>query len=312
MRYEDLVWPMLDGEAKMVHYPVFPGIDLYINDIHGKNILSGYKEPEDAIEINFCTAGRYELFCGAGTKILLQDGDFSVNRTNPVTKVGHDNCFPTGKYQGVELMIYPERAEEWVRMHLEAFSISFSEIISNTLKGKWVRFGKASKRCEKILRELYSVTPHSSPMWIQLKVLELMMTLEDGIEETVQSYIPTNRAELARHLRDHIIEMEPGEFSLERIAREHRLSVSQMQRVFKSVYGETMYQYLKRYRLDRAADFLQDTEESVAEIAFMIGYQSSGKFSEAFKTQFGVTPILFRQKKAMAKMEQNDDFGNCI
>jgi len=312
VRYEDLVWPMLDGEAKMVHYPVIPGIDLYINDIHGKNILSGYKEPEDAIEINFCTAGRYELFCGAGTKILLQDGDFSVNRTNPATKVGHDNCFPTGKYQGVELMIYPERAEEWVRMHLEAFSISFSEIISNTLKGKWVRFGKASKRCEKILRELYSVTPHSSLMWIQLKALELMMTLEDGIEEAIQPYIPTNRAELARHLRDHIIEMEPGEFSLERIAREHRLSVSQMQRVFKSVYGETMYQYLKRYRLDRAADFLQDTEESVEEIAFMIGYQSSGKFSEAFKTQFGVTPILFRQKKAMAKMEQNDDFGNCI
>jgi len=123
-----------------------------------------------------------------------------------------------------------------------------------------------------------------------------MMALTGGIEEPLQEYIPSDRVQLARHLRDHIIGMEPGEFSLERIAKEHRLSVSQLQRIFKAVYGQTMYQYLKQYRLEEAAAALQNSEVSVEEVAYLAGYQSASKFAEAFRTRFGVTPLSYRQK----------------
>lgn len=291
-------WPMCDGKAKITHYKVFPGVDLYINDIHGNDVIPQNPEPVNAVEINFCTAGRYELFW-AGSRILLQDGDFSINRENPAVKAENKYCFPTGKYQGVELLIFPEEAEKWCQTNLQAFPIPFSEIIDSTLGKRWVRFGKASLQCEHISRELYAVNPHSRLMWIRLKVLELMMALTDGIIEQEQEYIPSDRAQLARHLRDHMIGMDSGEFSLERIAKEHKLSVSQMQRIFKSVYGQTMYQYLKQYRLEEAADILQNSEASVEEIAFSAGYQSAGKFTEAFKNRYGITPLSYRRRKTM-------------
>lgn len=298
---DNKIWPMNNGKAEIKHYPVFPGADLYINDISGYDLVQGYTEPPEAVEINFCTAGKYELFCGDSTRIILQDGDFSVNITNPSVKEGRGCRFPTGNYKGVELLIYPEQAEKWCRENLPAFSVSFSEIISQTLENKWVRFGKASLQCEHISRELYAVNSHSSLMWIQLKVLELMMVLTTCTEKQMQEYIPTDRVQLARHLRDHIIGLEPGEFSLERIAHEHKLSVSQMQRIFKSVYQQSIYHYFKQYRLEAAAEVLQNTNISVEEIALSAGYQSTSKFAAAFKTQFGITPLTFRHSKTIVQ-----------
>lgn len=67
------------------------------------------------------------------------------------------------------------------------------------------------------------------------------------------------------------------------------------QRVFKSVTGETLNHYIRRSRLEMAANLLVFEKESeVLDIAHRCGFQSHSSFTHAFKKAFQVTPTQWR------------------
>ena len=72
------------------------------------------------------------------------------------------------------------------------------------------------------------------------------------------------------------------------------LSASQFGRVFKEVYGETPHRYLQRRRVERAAFLLRETDRSVTEICFDVGFQSLGTFSRTFSEIVGASPRDYR------------------
>lgn len=289
---------MRDDHGKQICFPIFPGVELSVHDIHGSLTSPEHAKLTGLIEINFCTGGRFELFCDACTRIQLQEGDLSVNLTDPVLQYESALRFPTGLYQGVELLIDPSSAQAWCDKNLPVLSINIESICHEVLQGHWIRFGKASLQCEHIFRELAAIHDQTPPAWLKLKVLELMLSLEDGILESEQEYIPSDRIKLAVHLRDHLIGLRLHDFSLEAMAKEHRLSTAHMQRIFKAVYGQPMYSYLKQYRLEEAAAALRNSDCPVSEIAEAAGYQSVSKFTDAFKHHFGKTPAAIRRSKA--------------
>ncbi len=63
-----------------------------------------------------------------------------------------------------------------------------------------------------------------------------------------------------------------------------------LKQAFRSEYGETVYGFLRRHRLQLADRMLQDGDRSVAEIAGRLGYACSGRFASAFRRAYGVTP----------------------
>jgi AraC-like DNA-binding protein len=115
------------------------------------------------------------------------------------------------------------------------------------------------------------------------------------LEQT--SYLPREQVELIRHLRDHIISDSENYLSLQSLAEEHEISVSSLQKAFKLVYGMPVYQYLREYRLERAASALQNTQQTVTEIALDAGFHNPAKFAESFKRRYGFTPTAFRKMK---------------
>lgn len=67
------------------------------------------------------------------------------------------------------------------------------------------------------------------------------------------------------------------------------------QRIFKSVTGETLNHYIRRSRLEMAANLLVfEAEPEVLNIAHRCGFQSHSSFTHAFKKAFGVTPSQWR------------------
>ena len=97
-----------------------------------------------------------------------------------------------------------------------------------------------------------------------------------------------------RHLRDHLLSDRTGRVSLPALAREHGLSVSHLQKLFRQTYGAPIYHYVKESRLEQAAVELAKTRRRVTEIALDAGYDSASKFTEAFKKRYGLTPSAFR------------------
>jgi len=81
-------------------------------------------------------------------------------------------------------------------------------------------------------------------------------------------------------------------------ARQARVSPYHFSRRFKEAFGETPHQYVLTRRVERAQELLRNTELSVTEICFEVGFQSLGSFSTAFHKVAGMTPTAYRATKA--------------
>lgn len=64
---------------------------------------------------------------------------------------------------------------------------------------------------------------------------------------------------------------------------------------FKQLIGMTPMEYLARWRMLVAAERLRNSDETVASIAFSLGYQSEAAFSTAFKRTMASTPMQYRR-----------------
>jgi len=65
---------------------------------------------------------------------------------------------------------------------------------------------------------------------------------------------------------------------------------------FAALVGQSPMSYLKRWRLQLAAQLLRDTTISLSNIAERVGYESAAAFSRIFKREFGPAPAQYRRK----------------
>src|SRR5215208_3781014 len=69
-------------------------------------------------------------------------------------------------------------------------------------------------------------------------------------------------------------------------------------RSFRAVFGETPHRYLQRRRVERSMFLLRETERSVTEICFIVGFTSLGTFSRTFTDIVGEPPTTYRGRAA--------------
>ena len=65
-------------------------------------------------------------------------------------------------------------------------------------------------------------------------------------------------------------------------------------RTFRAVFGETPHRYLQRRRVERSMFLLRETERSVTDVCFDVGFTSVGTFSRTFRAIVGETPSHYR------------------
>lgn len=83
--------------------------------------------------------------------------------------------------------------------------------------------------------------------------------------------------------------------TVEQVAGQVGLSPYHFCRYFRRVKGETVMGYLRRRRLDYAANRLRLEPIRLLDLALESGFQSQQSFHRAFKKAFGVTPGLYRR-----------------
>lgn len=72
------------------------------------------------------------------------------------------------------------------------------------------------------------------------------------------------------------------------------MSTNTLQRTFHAAYGMTVFDYVRRARLQRARDAIEREGISIAQAAHIAGYTSAANFATAFKRLYGMTPKAFR------------------
>jgi len=84
------------------------------------------------------------------------------------------------------------------------------------------------------------------------------------------------------------------------LARIAHVSPAHFTRVFRATFGETPHRYLQRRRVERAMFLLRETERSVTDIAFAVGFTSPGTFSRTFRDIVGRPPRAYRKEAVAA------------
>ncbi|HYE94384.1 MAG TPA: helix-turn-helix domain-containing protein, partial [Terriglobales bacterium] len=93
------------------------------------------------------------------------------------------------------------------------------------------------------------------------------------------------------HIRDHL----GDELSLDRLARIAAFSPFHFHRIFRAITGETLFGFVQRIRLERAATALvQRRDESILAIAVDHGFSAPATFARAFRARFGMSATAWR------------------
>ena len=89
------------------------------------------------------------------------------------------------------------------------------------------------------------------------------------------------------------------QITVEDIADKMFITRGHLNRRIKSLSGVTTIQYVQRIRLEQAKQLLADDSDlTIAEIAFKSGFEDPANFSRVFKRTFNVSPSQFRSKSA--------------
>ena len=84
------------------------------------------------------------------------------------------------------------------------------------------------------------------------------------------------------------------------VAAVAHISPAQFSRCFRSVFGETPHRYLQRRRVERSMFLLRETDRSVTDICFAVGFTSLGTFSRTFHAIVHESPTAFRKRGHVA------------
>lgn len=131
-------------------------------------------------------------------------------------------------------------------------------------------------------------------VWYQCKALELAVTFLVKPEEeffcTRQQRLAQERVEqVMALLKQNLAEPPP----LEELGKKIGCSHFYLSRIFSGQTGQTITQYLRQLRMEKAAELLKSREYNVTEVALEVGYNSLSHFSAAFQETFGCCPGLY-------------------
>lgn len=117
--------------------------------------------------------------------------------------------------------------------------------------------------------------------------------------------------EVVRYLEQHC--SEP--LNLEQAAKIANLSPFHFHRVFKALVGETVAEFIRRMRHEKAAQSLMFQDKSVTTVAFEFGFSSSQAMARSFKTYLGVTPSQIKECQTVesySALMRNSKIGSIL
>ncbi|MFC8074154.1 helix-turn-helix domain-containing protein [Streptomyces sp. NPDC057307] len=81
------------------------------------------------------------------------------------------------------------------------------------------------------------------------------------------------------------------------LARIAHVSQAHFTRTFRATFGETPHRYLQRRRVERAMFLLRETDRSVTDICYEVGFGSPATFSRTFHDIVGRPPRTYRKER---------------
>ncbi len=127
------------------------------------------------------------------------------------------------------------------------------------------------------------------------KLLELRKTLQRKFQKT--NWDKNEKPDPFLEKLQEVIEnhLDDADFSVVQLSRKLGMSRVQIHRKLKALTDLSTTQYIRAYRLNKAHQLLKNTELSVSEVGYKIGFKDPAHFSRVFAKHFGTAPSVTRK-----------------
>jgi len=112
---------------------------------------------------------------------------------------------------------------------------------------------------------------------------------EEKITPVDQKFLQKTVAVITEHMSD-------AAFGVETLASEVAVSRSFLLKKMDALIGEPPSELIKRTRLNKAAQLIEDNYGNISEIALEVGFNNPSYFGECFKKHFGCTPSQYHRR----------------
>jgi AraC family transcriptional regulator len=106
--------------------------------------------------------------------------------------------------------------------------------------------------------------------------------------------------ERVNRVLDYVTQNLDGDLSLKKLAQVSHFSPYHFHRIFQGVTGETVNSFVRRVRLERAAQLMKAAPaRRLTDIALEVGFAGLAEFSRAFKARFGINASAWDRRGAL-------------
>ena len=283
------------GEGLMTMYPIFPGCTLVYNDFHMSRCHSAFRRKTQLFCLDHCREGRIQWERSPGQYVYLSAGDLLADCREDGDR---DFFFPLQHYHGAGLYVDLGYTDNGVLRLMDDFSVDLPALKKKLCTKNGCFVMRSAPQIDRIFSELYHLPDKVRRQYCRIKVMELFLFL-DNLElppggedrpyfyksqvDKIQQMVALQTADLTQW------------YTLDQLSAMYHYPITGMKQCFKGIYGCTMAQYMKTYRMNTAARLLRTTQLPIIEIAAAVGYENPGKFSGAFRSCLGMTPSQYRK-----------------
>ena len=118
-----------------------------------------------------------------------------------------------------------------------------------------------------------------------------------GIRNTISSYLMSS-ATITDTL-DYLLQTQCHNVTLKYVADYAGISASYLSYSFKQKTGISFKDYVHNYKMQQSVKKLLNSQLTITQIAFGLGYNDTVNFSRVFKKDFGITPSVYRSQNRL-------------
>lgn len=120
-------------------------------------------------------------------------------------------------------------------------------------------------------------------------ICQLLISLVSRDEKKVNS-LNTADITMLYQVKERLLDNLEEAPSIEELAQFAGVSETKLKKIFKQVFGKTIFQYFQNFRMQEAARLLSEERLSVSEVGYQLGFSNLGHFTKVFEDVIGVKP----------------------
>lgn len=275
-------------------------ISLVLSHIEtGRRSEFRYVEPEDMLGLGFHLEGgsRFEI-----DRCRFETRPLDIWAGAAPRSAASTFMLPEHGFRTVSLRFSPESIQDLLQRHGHETGLLAEMARCASEEVAVVRLGSIDTRTSQLVESMFS-TPYlgaARALFLESCALGLLATQIDATSRGAEEAIGDLDRDLMKKLlaaREHLDSHFTDPPTISSLARLVATNEFSLKRGFKRAFGQTIFGYVRKRRMQVAAAELQDGR-SVQEAAREAGYACRRSFADAFRRHFGMLPSSVSRRRA--------------